>query len=59
VLGLPYKRPMPFGVNNCSLTSIDVSDDATRSRDERALLARLNDTCHLIVSTGVDVDAAV
>ena len=31
ILGLPYKRPMPFAINNCSLTYIDVSEDVTLS----------------------------
>ena len=47
VLGLPYKRPMPFAINNCSLTLIDVSEDATLSHEARARLVQLNDTCHL------------
>jgi alpha-ribazole phosphatase/probable phosphoglycerate mutase len=47
VLGLPYKRPMPFGVDNCSLTVIEVSEDAAALRDHRAVLVRLNDTAHL------------
>jgi broad specificity phosphatase PhoE len=47
VLGLPYRRPMPFGVDNCSLTAIEVKDDAALSRAERAVLVTLNDTCHL------------
>jgi len=46
-LGLPYKRPMPFAINNCSLTYIDVSEDVTLSHEQRALLVQLNDTCHL------------
>jgi broad specificity phosphatase PhoE len=59
VLNLPYKRPMPFAINNCSLTMIDVTDDSSMPRDARTALERLNDTCHLIVSTAVDVDTAV
>jgi broad specificity phosphatase PhoE len=47
VLGLPYKRPMPFAINNCSLTYVDVSEDATLSHEQRARLVQLNDTCHL------------
>jgi probable phosphoglycerate mutase len=46
-LGLPYKRPMPFAINNCSLTHIDVSEDATLEREARVRLVQLNDTCHL------------
>ena len=47
VLGLPYKRPMPFSIENCSLTTIEVSDDHGEPRDERAVIACLNDTSHL------------
>jgi broad specificity phosphatase PhoE len=47
VLGLPYRRPMPFAINNCSLTTISVSEDAALSHGERARLVQLNDTCHL------------
>ena len=44
VLGLPYKRPMPFSIDNCSLSVIEV----TGNGDSRQLrLQRLNDTCHL------------
>jgi broad specificity phosphatase PhoE len=47
VLGLPYKRPMPFAINNCSLTTIEASDDVALPHGARAVLVRLNDTCHL------------
>jgi len=47
VLGLPYKRPMPFSIGNCSLTTIEVSDDTAAPRSERAVLVCLNDTSHL------------
>jgi hypothetical protein len=46
VLGLPYKRPMPFGVDNCSLAIIDVVDQLG-SVEREAVLVRLNDKCHL------------
>jgi broad specificity phosphatase PhoE len=46
VLGLPYKRPMPFGVNNCSLNVID-APDGVPARDRQLTLLHLNDTCHL------------
>lgn len=46
VLGLPYKRPMPFGVNNCSLTMIEATDGVP-ARERRLRLLYLNDTCHL------------
>ena len=45
VLGLPYKRPMPFSINNCSLNIIDASITSPESRN--AILLHLNDTCHL------------
>jgi probable phosphoglycerate mutase len=45
VLGLPYRRPMPFAIDNCSLHYIDVADAGIRAH--RAVLTRLNDTCHL------------
>ena len=47
VLGLPYKRPMPFSISNCSLNIIDASITLdTGSR--RAVLLHLNDICHLV-----------
>jgi broad specificity phosphatase PhoE len=45
VLGLPYKRPMPFSISNCSLNIIDASITPTDSRN--AVLLHLNDICHL------------
>ncbi len=46
VLGLPYKRPMPFSISNCSLNVFDAS--ASSSSDSRsAVLCHLNDVCHL------------
>ncbi len=45
VLGLPYKRPMPFSIDNCSLNVIHV--EANRSGERNLRLVRLNDTCHL------------
>lgn len=46
VLGLPYKRPMPFSIDNCSLAVVEVERDEL-SPERRAVLVRLNDTCHL------------
>lgn len=46
VLGLPYRRPMPFGVSNCSLSIIE-SPDGLPARERRLRLDVLNDTCHL------------
>lgn len=43
VLGLPYKRPMPFAIGNCSLSHIDVPDTGERE----PVLVQLNDLCHL------------
>lgn len=45
VLNLPYKRPMPFSIDNCSLNIVDV--EANRSGEKKLLLVRLNDKCHL------------
>jgi 2,3-bisphosphoglycerate-dependent phosphoglycerate mutase len=46
VLGLPYRRPMPFSISNCSLNIIDAS--ITSNTDSRqAVLLHLNDICHL------------
>jgi broad specificity phosphatase PhoE len=45
VLGLPYRRPMPFSIANCSLSIIDVTESEGGGRE--SLLVRLNDTCHL------------
>jgi broad specificity phosphatase PhoE len=46
VLGLPYRRPMPFGINNCSLNVID-SPEGEPAAARRLTLLQLNDTCHL------------
>jgi broad specificity phosphatase PhoE len=45
VLGLPYRRPMPFAINNCSLSIFEAS--ISSSGDRNALLLNLNDVCHL------------
>jgi broad specificity phosphatase PhoE len=45
VLGLPYKRPMPFSIDNCSLNVVDVQPNQSGERKLR--LVRLNDICHL------------
>jgi broad specificity phosphatase PhoE len=45
VLGLPYKRPMPFAISNCSLSIIEASITSSDSRE--AILLHLNDVCHL------------
>jgi broad specificity phosphatase PhoE len=45
ILGLPYKRPMPFGIDNCSLAIIEAPDGG--SPRDAAVLVRLNDTGHL------------
>jgi broad specificity phosphatase PhoE len=46
VLGLPYKRPMPFSISNCSLCIIDASI-TSESNTRHAVLLHLNDICHL------------
>jgi broad specificity phosphatase PhoE len=40
VLGLPYRRPAAFAVDNCSITTIEMTA-------ERTALVSVNDTCHL------------
>ncbi len=45
VLGLPYRRPMPFSIDNCSLNVFEAS--ITSSGERHAVLLNLNDTCHL------------
>jgi broad specificity phosphatase PhoE len=45
VLGLAYKRPMPFSIDNCSFSAVDVSVRVSGERELR--LMSLNDTCHL------------
>ncbi|HEX5140812.1 MAG TPA: histidine phosphatase family protein [Dehalococcoidia bacterium] len=44
-LGLPYKRPMPFSIDNCSLNLIDIGPAEGLVRP--MLVVRLNDVCHL------------
>lgn len=41
VLELPYRRPIPFQLDNASLTAVDV-------RNGRGVLLTVNDTCHLL-----------
>jgi broad specificity phosphatase PhoE len=53
VLGLPYRRPIPLRVYNGSITVVEVRDSPPGARPvrrdpwPRAILAALNDTCHL------------
>jgi broad specificity phosphatase PhoE len=47
VLSLPYRRPMPFGVDNCGFTIVEVSEQEPPPGRPRQVLLRLNDTCHL------------
>jgi len=49
VLGLPYRRPLPLRIHNGSITVVEVRDGPPSERDPRprAILAALNDTCHL------------
>ena len=44
-LGLPYKRPMPFAIDNCSLNTIEI--DPAEGNLRRMLVVSLNDVCHL------------
>ncbi len=46
VLGLPYQRPMPFSISNCSITSAEAEGEV-RSNNSDLVLLNLNDTCHL------------
>ena len=48
-LGRDYQRPMPFRIDNGSLTTVEVPDGQgpTASLMPRAILTGLNDTCHL------------
>lgn len=46
VLGLPYRRPMPFSISNCSLNIFEAS--ITPPDDRQAVLLNLNDVCHLV-----------
>ena len=48
VLGLEYRRPMPFAIDNCSLTAFEVRDEPPGPAAERARLHFLNDTWHLV-----------
>lgn len=40
VLGLPYRRPAPFAVENCSVTTVEFARGGS-------VLISTNDTCHL------------
>jgi broad specificity phosphatase PhoE len=46
VLNLPYRRPMPFSISNCSLNIIEIEPPGADGERASTLL-RLNDTCHL------------
>lgn len=48
VLGLPYRRPMPFAIDNCSITTVLVREEEQADGRPRAVLLSLNDTCHLV-----------
>ena len=48
VMGLPYRRPMPFAIDNCSLSIVNFRDGAQDQLGRpRAILTALNDRCHL------------
>jgi broad specificity phosphatase PhoE len=40
VLGVPYRRPVPMTIENCSISRVDM-------REGRNVIDGLNDTCHL------------
>lgn len=40
VLGLPYRRPVPFTIANCAISIVHI-------RDDRTVIETINDTCHL------------
>lgn len=49
VLGMPYRRPIPFAFENGSLSVVEIRDGPGLPQDPRprAMLLTLNDTCHL------------
>jgi len=49
VLGMPYRRPIPFAFDNGSLSVLEIRDAPGLPTDPRprAMLLTLNDTCHL------------
>jgi len=46
VLGLPYRRPIPFTVDNASVTTIEFVNEAPAGFPG-VVLVGLNDTCHV------------
>ena len=47
-LRMPFTRPSPFDIANCSITTFEVIDNAFDVRVRpRVRLIGLNDTCHL------------
>jgi broad specificity phosphatase PhoE len=46
VLGREYKRPIPFIIDNASLTTIEINPSPT-AYAARAVVTAINDTCHL------------
>jgi len=51
-LGRPYRRPIPFAIDNASVTTVEFNSNAPPNFP-RAVLVGLNDTCHLR-ATNVD-----
>ncbi len=47
-LGRGYSRPIPFHIDNASLTELEIGGAG------RAVLLRLNDTCHLRIPAGAE-----
>lgn len=46
-LGRRYSRPIPFAIENASITTIEISRSPTNPLMPGAVLTSLNDTCHL------------
>ncbi len=48
VLQRGYQRPMPFTVDNASVTTVEIAE--SQPVRPRAVLVGLNDTCHLVLT---------
>jgi len=46
VLGREYRRPIPFVLDNASITTVEVNDGA-RSHVPRVIVTGINDACHV------------
>ncbi len=58
VLGRPYRRPIPFVVENGSITVVDTLGQGWPGGPP-AVLASLNDVCHLSASREAQAEAHV